>query len=271
MANIKVKNHKAGRNKEIRKVFRLVYFHGKNPFLHHQRDEAIFIELMQPLSERGYEFGGALFNLYSLNGTKGSPSILLNPKKGDIIVMTTRPPLDDAEEGRKHVIKRGDTDLEEKVLRALREYLPTCSRREVVLNPCYVDMFEKGYDDRCSITFTGNGKKKRYLNVARYQVTVNKMRKIRQWLPKDGCRTAGYLIYVREAWKGGPDILACFGITGSCGLIWAYRIRTSFPYLLDSPRIVMAEIMVGPIPNHPLDMSFADAWVIKVPLNHRLS
>ncbi len=252
------------------KFYRFSYLHGKKPLLHHQRDGESFIELMPLLIGKGFEYGGLIPNLALEEGNKFEPLDTSFFRKGDLIVMTTRPPLDDKEEGPHLVIRRGGTALENKIFHALREYLSVCSRRQVSLHTSFIDKFLAGYDDRSSITFTGHGKITRYFNVARYQATVDAKKRVKQWRQKDGRRTAVYLIYIGEAWKGGPDLMVSFGMTGACNLIWAYLIRTRFPQFLNSYRIVAAEILIGDIPSLPADLSFVEGWDVKILLDYKL-
>ncbi|MEW6600675.1 MAG: hypothetical protein AB1499_06870, partial [Nitrospirota bacterium] len=189
------------------RYFRFAYFHGKKPLLHHQRDGESFIELEPLLISKGFEYGGLILNLASGDGGKSIQPEKSFFKKGDLIVMTTRPPLDDEEEGPHLVIRKGGTALESKIFHALREYFAVCSRRQVSLRTAFIDKFAAGYEDRSSITFTGHGKITRYFNVARYQATVDGKKKVKQWRQKDGRRTAVFFIHMDEVWKGGPSLM----------------------------------------------------------------
>jgi hypothetical protein len=254
----------------INKFFRFAYFSGKKPLLHHQRDGESFIELMPLLISKGFEYGGLLLNLPVEDGGKSVLSDRSSFRKGDLIVMTTRPPLNDQEEGPHLVIPMGHSALEKKIFHALSKYLSICSRRQVTLHESLLDKFESGCDDKSSITFTGHGKITRYFNVARYQATVDSKKRVKQWRHKDGRKTAAYLIYTGQAWKGGPDLLVSFGMTGACNLIWAYLIQKKFPHFLENYRIVVAEMTVGDIPDIPADLSFVKDWDVKILLDHKL-
>lgn len=253
------------------KFFRYAYPKKQNSKLHDQRDADSFIQLMSLLMEKkGYEYGGLFLNYASGNGSKIVGSESFSPQRGSVIVLTTRPPLDDEEEGPHLVIGRSGTQLEDDILDSLRQFLPTCSRREIILNPSFEDKFEPRFEDRISIQFAGHGKNRGHLNFARYQSTVDKRKKIREWKNKDDIRTAAYLIYTDEVWGGGPDLLVSFGMTGTASLIWAHLIRTKYPYLLDNYRIAVAEMIIGDFPDVPFDLSFSEKWKVELILNHEL-
>ena len=246
------------------------YFYGKKPFLHQQRDSASFIELIPLLSRKGYEFDDAHLNFPSKDGmAPPSPDMPL-PGKGELLVMTTRPTLNNDHEDDFLIIQGSDSPLENRIITAVRPHFSACSRREVILSPRYMNAFKKNYEDRCSTTYTAKGKKTKYLNIARYQATVNKNKSIRKWTHQDGIRTGAYLLYIREAWESGPDVLVCFSMTGSIGLIWAYLVRTKFPYLLDKPVIAMSELIIGDIPDRPTDLSFTLDWDVQILLDKKL-
>jgi hypothetical protein len=191
-------------------------------------------------------------------------------RKGELIVMTTRPPLDDNDEEGFLVIHRSNSPLENRIFTAVRPHFSTCSRREVILSSRYMKAFKKNHEDRCSTTYTAKGKKTKYLNIARYQATVNEYKRIRKWTHGDGIRTGAYLLYIREAWASGPDILIVFGMTGSIGLIWAFLVRKKFPHLLDKPVIAMSELIIGEIPERPKNLEFSLSWDVQILLARKL-
>jgi hypothetical protein len=253
-----------------KRFFRFSYFHGRNPLLHHQRDADSFIELMPLLIDKGFQYGGIFLNLSSADRVKSVPPEDIPLQKNDVIVLMTRPPLDDEEEGPHLVIRKSGSALEEKIFDSIRKYISVCSRRQVSFHPSLVSQFTAGNEDRSSITFTGHGKITQYFNVARYQATVDSRKRVKQWRQKDGPKTAVYLFNLKEIWEGGPDLLVSFGMTGTCTLIWAYLIRKRFTHFLNAPRIVVAELLIGNIPAFPPDLSFVDDWDIKIVLDHKL-
>ena len=197
----------------------------------------------------------------------------LPAKKGDLIVMTTRPPLDDNPSESPHlVIRRTGSPLEQSILNSLRKYFKYCSRLQVTVEDEYAQDFEPGRDDRHHILYTAHGAhiERRHFNFARYRVTTRfKDRKQLSWRPDDP-RTALYLLHVKEAIEDGPDLLVSFGMTGSCGLAWAHIVRTRFPELLDGYRFVVAEMEIGAIAQTPVTLSFAEQWNTNIILNREL-
>ncbi len=190
--------------------------------------------------------------------------------KGDIIVMTTRPPID-GEDKERLIIPRSNTLLEMKILNSLKKYFRYCSRQQVTIEEPFSKHFIREYDDRAHIEYPAHGRHIGNFSFARYTGTIGGDSHHKQWMGDD-LRTAFYCLYVREIWENGPDLLVSFGMTGACGLIWAYCIRTKYPYLLNSPRIAVAEMRVemNKIPIAPPSLSFIDELDIKLILNHEI-
>jgi len=251
------------------KFFRNAYPSEKNSMLHGQRDADSLTELMPLIIGRGYEYEGLLLNFASHNGSNSSTSDSFTPPKGSLIVMTTRPPLDDEDEGGHLVIGRSGTKLENDIFNSLRAYLSSCSRRQIILNSSFADKFKSGYEDRVSIQFTGHAKKTGHLNYSRYQMTVDNSKKITEWSQKDGIRTAAYFIYTGSC-DGGFDLLVSFGMTGTCSLLWSHLVRTKFPYFMDSYRICVAEMIIGGIPDAPTSLRFCEDWDVRILLHQEL-
>ena len=166
--------------------------------IHQQRDAESVIELTPELIKRGFDYGGPLMNFPE--HSKLEPD--LPAKKGDLIVMTTRPPLDDDLSESPHlVIRRTGSPLEQSILNSLRKYFKYCSRLQVTVEDEYAQDFEPGRDDRHHILYTAHGTHidRRHFNFARYRVTMRfKDRKQLSWRPDDS-RTALYLLHVKEA------------------------------------------------------------------------
>lgn len=237
--------------------------------IHQQRDVESAIELTPELMRRGFDYGGPLMNFPEHSKLE----LDLPAKKGDLIVMTTRPPLDDNLSDSPHlVIRRTGSPLEWSILNFVRKYFVYCDRRQVTIGDEYARDFKPGCDDRHHILYTAHGAHidHRHFNFARYKVTMRfKDRKQRSW-PADDSRTALYLLHVKEFAENGPDLLVSFGMTGSCGLAWAHILRTRYPELLDGYRFVVAEMEIGTIAQTPVTLSFAEQWNIDIILNREL-
>src|SRR5712664_2378382 len=89
------------------------------------RDGAAFSEITAPLGKLGYEFGNILFNSPSASNRDNDfgHEHFNFIKPNDLIVLTTRPPLDDQRHGDKKHLLESCTHLEEQVFAESRKYL----------------------------------------------------------------------------------------------------------------------------------------------------
>ena len=101
------------------------------------RDGAAFSELSAPLAKLGYEYGNILFNspFNPKKDKKLGPEHFKFIKPNDLIVLTTRPPLDDRKHGDKKHLDESYTHLEEQVFAEFRKFLAICARSHVQLAP----------------------------------------------------------------------------------------------------------------------------------------
>ena len=109
------------------------------------RDGAAFSEITAPLAKLGYEYGEILWNppfrrrKYKKVGKEHYQFI----KPEDLIVLTTRPPLDDPKHGDKKLVLHSGTHLEKQIFAECRKYLGVCARSHVELTQAVGANFEK--------------------------------------------------------------------------------------------------------------------------------
>ncbi len=237
------------------------------PRIHEIRDGDAFVELSAALSQK-YEYHGLIMN-YPDPATEVSRSEFIST---DLLILTTRPPLDDDSEEQRKSINRSFTELEISILdETLRNYFDSCSRVQIMVNENFADFMT--LPDRSEIEFhvfqdtEHGGHKSRY---KRYRdVHAQKGTEPHRWHdPKRQNLTAAYLILTRI--KDGPMLLNAFGMGGQTTLIWCYLLRTKFAHLLKSPRFVIAEIETDPRPLRPATLTFALKWKVTLLLNHPL-
>src|SRR6185503_1494529 len=120
-----------------RRCFRFAYLtpchkdRERYPFQLRDGDAAAF--LIEALIERGYRNAGPIVN-YPASGPAVTPFDDRFLRESDLILLTTRPPMEDSEIGNKKSIPRSRTTLEEKLFEGpLRERFKTCARSEIVL------------------------------------------------------------------------------------------------------------------------------------------
>ena len=231
----------------------------EKPRLHALRDGDAFAELAAALFEQHYHFGELVLNFP--HGAK-ELTPLLGPS--DLLVLTTRPPLNDDEFDRKYIARSG-TELEKAILDAVGFYFSVCRRSYVKLSQ---EMAAKlKYANRGEIEFSmyaGDYYK-------RYRAPYTCSRELHRWqVPANARTTAGFVILTR-LWNGGPNLLNVFGLDGASTLIWCYLLRTVYPELLtsESQRFVVAEITASPLPEVPSTLSFAKNWKVEILLDHR--
>lgn len=203
----------------VRRVLWLAYrapqseLRTKRFWLHKMRDAGSFGMASNVLGSLGYVPGPILFNF------PGQPAEAnfewIGPD--DLILITTRPPLNDKEEKHKKPVDRSGTALEERVFRSLRGFLSYCSRSKIeVCQAAETRLCAAGRAEWASADFR--------VNADASVITGDQ--------PISACRTLGYLIASTQTWPGGPRILALFSVGGTESLVWSYLLCTRHRELL---------------------------------------
>jgi hypothetical protein len=243
-------------------------------FPHQLRDGDAALFLAPVLEARGYSYGGPIFNYpHRLQAPTeliqvDTSTICLRPQ--DLLLLTTRPPLDDADEGLKTRVLRSHTTLEDRIFKhALRPHLQRCSRLQVIVAEEHARAFS-GVASRRNMVF----KLYRHSGGKGNSSKGDLGARIHKYLPHGSTAwrrpaqgtsvSAAFMIFEPHAWPGGPGLLAAFGMGGTETLVWAYMLRTRFPHLIATCRFVMAEIVEQELPDQPLTMDFADRWDIRL-------
>lgn len=190
-------------------------------------------------------------------------------KKGDILLLNTRPPLTNEPGHNLSPILRSHTWLEDFLLDSiLSQYFEKCSRGEVALSKTLAMLLPERYVDRAKVKFQLRATafyKKRTRYGKEYGQEIKSL------------RTAAYLIYRREIWEGGPDLLCTFGLSGPMNLVWTCLLCSKYSSKLEfcgRDRFLMAEITTVRIqddppsifPKSPETLSFAHHWRVDFPL-----
>lgn len=179
----------------------------------------------------------------------------------DLLVVTTRPPLDDEVGGAKKRVLRSHTSLENQVVATLRAYFEVCSRDNVKLSRNLSEMLSEAFANRAHIIYRQNrGAAYKYLRRSEEDAWQE---------PGNPPRTALYLVHTPPIWPNGPQCLVVFGMGGPETLVWTYLLRIKYwrALQLGSPRFVMGEMTVGDFPPRPHTLSFADNWGVDFLLN----
>jgi hypothetical protein len=255
-----------------KRVFRLAYhtsLSGDTRLRMHQlRDGDAFLHLLPLLIKREYEFEGLLLNLPSA-GPKTAPEVDVSfLTSSDLVVLNTRPPIDDKRARVRRPVRWSYTKLENLIFAALKpRYLDFCARSQVTLPEAIARELKPGFENKADIQFHSS-QDSSYLRYSGFEEKV--------WHKplKSEKRTSVYLIQLPAIWSGGPGLLASFGMAGTETLIWNYLLRTRFQEWLDSYQFLIAEVLLQEIPKQPLDLSFCDNWevtpMLYIPLSKKI-
>jgi hypothetical protein len=233
-----------------------------------QRDVHAAREIMAALLEMGFKYGEPILNCppnYVVEDPYAEPTHpveLSFVQRGDLLLSTTRPPLDDND---RKSLRESFTDLEqERLLPIWRRYFHTCSRLHVVMQPEICSLLRAPFDTRRQMKFyESEGAAYRELS----SVTGAGWRKPPAEVER--C-TAAFLLRLDEAWPGGPGFIGAWGMDSTCTAVWAYRLGRDLRHLLEAPGFVMAELEISEIPVRPTNMFWANDWGVKVLVHQRL-
>jgi hypothetical protein len=227
---------------------------GRRTYSHLMRDCDAALYLIAELCGRGYRIGPTFFN-FPRSGLPLIPAGEHLLGAGDLLVATTRLPMDDLDVGGRRIVHRSYTTLEDKVLAAMRRWFRTCARSEVVLTDAAAAVSPE-IARRQTTLFRLNCD-------ATYRTYGSAVRD--EWTDFQGGEglTAAFLVHT-EIWPGGPKLLATFGMGGIEGLVWCYKLATEYPHLLATTPFVMAELRAGERPTTSHTMEFADSWEIEI-------
>jgi len=236
--------------------------------IQHVRDGAAFLEIAAILQKEGYSYGSTIYN-WPLEetrepGKKVDTSFL---KSKDLIVLTTRPPLDDDNAQNKKRIKKSDSLLENKLFEKLREFLKVCDREHGILTETWANKLPPKYLDRAEIIFKQNAGADILGSKAYHDTRMLKKEKTQN-------KTMFYIINIPRLCKNGPGLFCSFGMRGQEALIGAYLLRTKYwshlNFSFDNPYMALLEITMGNIPFFTHTLDFADNWHVDIILNDKL-
>lgn len=208
----------------------------------------------------GYEYGGLILNS---PGRRRTPQL----KSEDLVVLTTRPPLDDPHsEGERRRISQSGTPLEKRILKAARGSFATCKRSIIKLSPDAASRLAPRFANRGWMEFRVYSREEPAPSYSGYHNPYGRTRKARQHhKPADPNATATFLLITPL--QGGGTLINAFGMNGVTTLIWCYLLRTRFPHLLQTNGLTMAEIIMRPLPDLPPDLAFAERWRVDLLLS----
>jgi hypothetical protein len=176
----------------------------------------------------------------------------------DLILLVTRAPMDDLRLGDNKAIRRSDTELEERLFKALHRWFETCGRSQVELTDAAAAISPEIAERQCMMFFQNGGASyKNYGPRGCYD-------KDRKYFENRHRLTPAFLVYEEHAWPGGPGLQAAFGMGGPETLAWCRLLATRFSHLLCKTPFVMAEMHTKRLPTRPDTIAFADSWEVRL-------
>jgi len=231
---------------------------GEEPNLAKIRDGAAFGEIAAPLAKLGYEYGQILYNPpYNSKKPSDQGRGPFNFIKADeLIVLTTRPPLDDSQHGDKKLVRASRTHLEKQVFAECRKYLEVCARSHVQLTPDVAGNFKKA-----ELVFHQhkNARLKNYRKLGAFRPTA---------VPKKSNISIGFFLRTKSIPEYGCGLLASFGMSGWETLIWNRIVRTRHSEWVGRHAFIMAEFDLPHVNGNPLTLHFVDQIKPRILLEH---
>ena len=232
--------------------------YGEEPNLSKIRDGAAFGEVTAPLRKIGYEYGHIIFNP-PYNPRKrmdlGKERFrFIKPE--DLIVLTTRPPLDDSRHGDKKLVRQSRSHLEEQIFAECRKFLGVCARSHVQLAKTVGANFKKA-----DLVFHQHKSAR-----LKYYKGLNEFRP--KNVPKKSDIAIGFFLRTKTIPEYGCGLLASFGMGGRETLIWNRIVRTRFPDWVNRCAFIVAEMNLARIPETPVTLEFVDQIKAKILLEH---
>jgi hypothetical protein len=233
---------------------------GQGPNLSKIRDGAAFCEVTAPLANLGYKYGQMIYNPPFNPATNAGPGAeqFHFIKPGHLMVLTTRPPLDDVTHGDKKLVLPSRTHLENQIFMECRKYFAVCSRSHVQLTPAAGANFEKA-----ELVFHQHKSAK-----LKYYKRLDEFRG--KCVSKKANISLGFFLRTRAIPEYGCGLLASFGMGGQETLIWNRIVRTRFPEWVSRPAFIVAEMNLNAIPANPMTLEFVDQIKMKILLEHRI-
>ena len=256
---------------QLNRVVRFVYLSNHRdrmrPKPHQQRDESAGLELMPKICSLGFAYEGVdrIFLNHPPSDT-GDTSCnqlkTLGLGERDILLLTTRPPLDDEDD--LQPLRASGSRLEALIFDVLRKRcFEHCSRGNIALQPAIGRNLAPGFRNRSEIEFSRRTDPVSLATGTYLALYGEEDAKSERW---NKMMTAGYIVNVPLG-EGLPSLLAVFGMSGTTTLVWAYLLQKNSDILthaLRGPSLTMVEIETQAILGNPVNFAFCDCWGMKV-------
>jgi hypothetical protein len=222
---------------------------GRPPMLHAMRDPDAALYLGDVLHERGFRYGGLIPN------RRDAPVDLGIFRSDDLILITTRPPLNDREVGDRKPIERSFTQLEDIIFHnVFSRWFTICARSQIRLSDAAADVALE-IRARQFIIPRMHG-----APVVQAYGSLVDGRMVWRRFNGGGAPTVAFIVHAEHVWEGGPAVLAVWSVAGTPTLAWSAKVARDHRDLLLTTPFAMAELELPAPPAPPMSMAFADAW-----------
>jgi len=177
-------------------------------------------------------------------------------RPGDFLVVTTRLPKDDIEEGNRMWVEPGQTDLERWIFDWVDRYLAILSRSHIKLSPYVRDALPEELVGRANFSSYQSGTFGLYkeMNAGRGFRGVDD--ETGRWVP-------AFVLRTDALWPGGPGAIVAFSMESLSTAAWCWRLRRDLSRLVAQPGFHFWELCPEPLPERPTDPSWAADWAAK--------
>ncbi len=233
---------------------------GEMPMPYKIRDGAAFCELAAPLADLGYSYGQLIYN--APFDPKAGPPLGAESfhfiRPSDLLVLSTRPPIDDLNSGDKKQVTMSCTDLEKKVFAACKRYFDICNRSHIRLKSSVAANFERAV--MVFHQYKGAG--------LQYYRPLTGSERTKP--PRGTSPSIGFFLYAKTIPHYGCGLVASFGMGGWETLIWNRIVRTQFPAWFRRPIFVVAEMTIDKFPRDSATLDFVDQIKPTILLEHHI-
>ena len=247
--------------------------------LHMLRDSTACLHLAD-LVNRRYNYGGILYNLPPDIYKRQKPKVsqLSHLSRNDLILLTTRPPLNDRQGYHKRWIFQSGSDLENIILQNMKMFFVHCDRRHIILSNKIASKF-KSRDDSSYRAIIFDIYIDAYIA---YKANVDNLGYLENPINKvsNSKATIGFIVYIPQLIKKNakkidtPGVLSVFSLNGTMTLVWSYFVWAKYSNLINEiisskkPRIILAKFKPE-ISNDiiPTDLSFVDSMECEIKID----
>ena len=232
--------------------------------LHQSRDGTAFNELADALYGKAYRYGTFIHN-YANHCLPAKEFAFL--KRGDLVVCTTRPPMDDFyQAGKKdwRIIRRSNDDLEKAIFQELRVYFTHVSRKSTILAKAAKSLLPPEYAHFASIKYHTRGKAT-IGNV----VTNRSGLDVPEEAPAD-FNSIGFFLHLPKINRYPCGMVVSFSMGGYENLLWNRIVRLKYDRWLKQPTFACALLNLPAEPTEPLTPKLADHAPVKILIEHNI-